>query len=131
MPKLIPGKRPTSLGITDGKLKACPKSPNCVSSQSSSPKHFIGPLVIHQSAAHTMNALKAALNKLPRTTIVAESDDYIHAECASSLFGFVDDVEFWHNPTAGHIEVRSASRVGYSDWGVNRKRIEALRKTIS
>lgn len=131
MPKILPGKRPSDLGVNNGKLKAAPKSPNCASSQTTSKKHAVAPIAIQSTGAETLASIKAALLALPNTSIVTEDGDYLHAECASTLMGFVDDVEFWHNTEANQIEVRSASRVGYSDWGVNKKRVEAIRSAIA
>jgi uncharacterized protein (DUF1499 family) len=68
---------------------------------------------------------------MPRTDIVTLEEDYIHAECRSRIFGFVDDVEFWFDGANGVIHFRSASRMGYSDLGVNRKRMERIRKEFS
>jgi uncharacterized protein (DUF1499 family) len=67
---------------------------------------------------------------LPRTTIIIETDDYLHAECSSAFFGFVDDLELHSRPTEKSIAVRSAARLGHSDLGVNRKRVENLRALL-
>jgi uncharacterized protein (DUF1499 family) len=76
-------------------------------------------------------AARAAVLSLPRTQIVAESANYLHAECSSAVFGFVDDLELHLRPKSGLIAVRSASRLGYRDFGVNRKRIEKLRAVLA
>jgi uncharacterized protein (DUF1499 family) len=76
-------------------------------------------------------AVRAAVLSLPRTQIVAESGDYLHAECSSAVFGFVDDLELHLRPQGGLIAVRSASRLGYRDFGVNRKRVEKLRAVLA
>ncbi len=76
-------------------------------------------------------AARAAVLSLPRTQIVAESGEYLHAECSSAVFGFVDDLELQLRPQSGLIAVRSASRLGYRDFGVNRKRVEKLRAALT
>lgn len=111
-----------------GSLKACPKSPNCVSSQAGDPEHAIAPLVYTSSATEAYARLKKVLSGMKRIKIVAEKEDYLHAEAKSLIFRFVDDVEFYFPANEKIIHVRSASRVGYSDMGVNRKRVEEIRK---
>ena len=110
-------------------LAPCPTSPNCVSSDSTD-DHSIAALKFSGSAEKAWQAAKEALLSLPRTRIVAESGHTLHAECKSAIFGFVDDVNFELRPDQGNIAVRSASRVGYSDLGVNRRRIEAVRSAF-
>ena len=114
-----------NLGVHEGKLAPCPDSPNCVCSQSTEAGHSIEPLRFTKSAAEAMAALKEVVRQQKRTTIVAETDNYLHVEFRSAVFRFVDDVEFLVEDKV--IQVRSASRVGYSDLRVNRKRIEAIR----
>ncbi|MDX2243849.1 MAG: DUF1499 domain-containing protein [Leptolyngbyaceae cyanobacterium bins.302] len=125
------GKRPTSLGVTDGALAPCPASPNCVSSQSQDGKHRIEPLSYEGTPAEAMQQLQALITDLPRTEIIEATDNYLYVEFTSSLMGFVDDVEFYIEPDTKLIQVRSASRLGESDLGVNRKRIEAIRKKFN
>jgi uncharacterized protein (DUF1499 family) len=74
--------------------------------------------------------LREEVAALPRTTVVAETDNYLHAQCASAVFGFVDDLEFHLRDSASSVAIRSASRVGFSDLGVNRKRVERLREAL-
>ncbi len=119
--------RPANIGTHDGKLAPCPSSPNCVSSQSSDDAHRIAPLTYSGRAADAMKKLTAIVQTFPRTSVITVSDSYLHAEFTSALFRFVDDVEFLVDNTAKVIHVRSASRMGYSDLGVNRKRIEQIR----
>jgi uncharacterized protein (DUF1499 family) len=119
--------RPTSLGVNDGKLAPCPASPNCVSTQAEDAGHKIEPIRFTGSAADALAKLKGAIATLPRTAIVTETADYLHVECTSLIFRFVDDVEFWIDEPNRTIHFRSASRVGHSDFGVNRKRMEAIR----
>ena len=122
-----------NLGVTNGKLAACPSSPNCVSSQAES-KHFIEPLVFKGSNAEAHDKVVAALDSLKRVKVVTREERYIHAEFTSVVFRFVDDVEFLfleeHDGDVV-IDIRSASRVGHSDFGVNRKRMEAIRRTLN
>ncbi len=126
------GTRPSNLGVTDGKLADCPGTPNCVSSQAleSDSEHFIPPLPYSKSPSEAMSALKSVINSMERTEIVTESDQYLYAEFTSALMGFVDDVEFYLDEEAGVVHVRSASRLGQSDLGVNRKRVEEIRTKL-
>jgi uncharacterized protein (DUF1499 family) len=123
----FPGKRPTNLGVQGGKLASCPSSPNCVSSQASD-NHTIAPLRFSGDAQAALRKLKAVVEAMPRTRIIDSKPDYLYAEFSTALMGFVDDVEFYCDGTA--IQVRSASRLGYSDLGVNRKRVEAIREAF-
>ena len=107
-------------------LPPCPASPNCVSSDSTD-EHAIAAFQFVGPAENAWRAAKEALLSLPRTKIVAESDHTLRAECTSAIFRFVDDVEFELRPKQEIIAVRSASRVGYSDLGANRRRIESIR----
>ncbi len=109
-------------------LKACPSSPNCVSSQAADPKQAVAPIAYTESRAEALARLKKVLEGMKRTKIVSEKDDYLHAEARSLIFRFVDDVEFYLPEDQKVIHVRSASRVGYSDMGVNRKRVEEIRR---
>jgi uncharacterized protein (DUF1499 family) len=125
------GTRPTNLGINNGKLLDCPNSPNCVSSQSTDAEHKIAPLTYTGDPAKALADLKAVIASLPRTKIITAEGNYIYAEFASKLMGYVDDVEFYLNADKGLIEVRSASRLGQSDLGVNRDRIETIRSKFA
>jgi uncharacterized protein (DUF1499 family) len=124
------GVRPT-LGVRDGKLTPCPASPNCVSSQDSAAAHSVEPLHFDGPPLQAMERLKLIVGGMKRTKIVTGTGHYLHAEFTSALFRFVDDVEFVLDEQTGVIHVRSASRVGYSDLGVNRKRVEAIRDAWS
>jgi len=111
-------------------LTPCPSSPNCVSSEATDPSHFVDPLPVVGNGPATMRRLRALIEATPRTRIVQASDTAIDAEYRSWLFRFVDDVALRSDPTAGVIQVRSASRTGYYDFGVNRQRVEALRQAL-
>ena len=123
--------RPTNLGVHAGKLAPCPASPNCVSTQAEDALHRIEPIRFTGTSADAMAKLKRALGELPRTSIVTESEVYLHAECASLIFRFVDDMEFWIDVANQAIHFRSASRVGHSDLGVNRARMESVRQRFA
>jgi uncharacterized protein (DUF1499 family) len=127
---LFSGKRPAGLGVKNGNLKAPPSSPNAVSSQATD-GHQIAPLAHKGSQEQAMKALKAIVESTPNTRIVETKPDYLYAEYASAMIGFVDDVEFYFPPNEKIIHARSASRLGYSDLGVNRKRIEAIRARLA
>ncbi len=126
------GTTPDNLGVQNGRLLTCPDSPNCVNSQSPAEdgRHAIAPLTYTATPQQAHDALLALLNDWPRVTLIDQRDDYIRCEFASALMGFVDDVEFYFS-APGRIDVRSASRLGHSDLGVNRKRIEALREKFT
>jgi uncharacterized protein (DUF1499 family) len=121
------GSRHAQMGMTDGRLAACPDSPNCVSSQSTDPRHAIDPLRYDGTAEKARELLIEAVSGMKRARIVAAEERYIHAEFTSALFRFVDDVEFLLESETKTIHVRSASRVGYSDLAVNRRRVEEIR----
>jgi uncharacterized protein (DUF1499 family) len=108
-------------------LSPCPSSPNCVSSLSEDRKHFVEPLQYGGSRHKAIKRLVGILGRLKRVHLTQVDSDYIHAEFRSSLFGFVDDVEFWLPDKGNIIHVKSASRTGYSDFGVNRRRVEQIR----
>jgi uncharacterized protein (DUF1499 family) len=122
------GTRPSNLGVSNGRLAICPSSPNCVSSQSTDSSHQIAPLPYSGSATDTLKRLVQVVQEQPGAKIVATGDRYLYAEFTSALMGFVDDVEFYLDDAAHVVHVRSASRLGESDLGVNRKRIETIRE---
>ncbi len=126
------GTRPTDIGVIDGHLAACPSSPNCVSSDADADDstHYVAPFVLATDPADAWKAAESAVASLPRTEIVTQDPDYLYAECTSALMGFVDDLELQLRAPEGIITVRSASRIGYGDMGVNRARIEELRSKL-
>lgn len=124
----IMNQPPGGLGIVDGQLAACPDSPNCVSTFSVSTEHQMDPIPFPGSTDHLVEKLKSIVGQLPRTRVVRQTDNYLHVECRSFWFRFVDDVEFLIDAEQKLIHFRSASRVGYSDLGVNRRRMETLQK---
>ena len=124
------GTKPADIGVSNERLAPCPSRPNCVSSDADDADHRIEPLRFEGDSAGVWAGLKTVVAGLPRTEIVASDDRYLHAEATSKLFGFVDDVEFHLRPADSLIAVRSASRVGYSDMGVNAERIETIRREL-
>lgn len=125
------GVRPTNLGLHGSALHPCPSSPNCVSSDASDASHRVAAFELAAPAPEAWRAVRLAALGLPRTVIVTETSDYLHAECASAVFGFVDDLELHLRASQGLIAVRSASRLGHSDLGVNRRRVEGLRSVLA
>jgi uncharacterized protein (DUF1499 family) len=121
------GSRPTDLGVHGGRLLPCPGSPNCVSSDATDEAHAIEALSFEASPQVAWQALREAVEELPRAMIVQDTGDYMHIESTSLLFRYVDDLELDLRAESKRIAVRSASRLGHSDMGVNRKRVEELR----
>lgn len=112
------------------RLKSCPASPNCVCSDDASSEHNIAAFTLVAQPEKAWQALLAVVGEMPRTHVVAESADYLHVEFTSLVFRFVDDVEFQLRPDQNIMAVRSASRVGYSDLGANRQRVENIRAAL-
>ena len=121
---------PPKVQLVDGRLRACPNSPNCVSSESDSASSRIEPLTFQGPPEKAWSDLKETIRDMGGE-IQEEHDGYLWTTFISRLFRFVDDVEFRMVSTEGMIHVRSASRVGYSDLGVNRRRVEKLRTLIN
>ncbi len=127
----------TELNATDSvktRLDSCPDRPNCVSSEARDAKRTVPPLRLkplpaNEDSAKSWRAIQGIVSKMPRTTIVQATDRYLHAECRSRL-GFVDDLELLLDPASGVVAIRSAARMGYSDLGVNRRRVSALRREL-
>jgi uncharacterized protein (DUF1499 family) len=128
---MFAGKPPTNIGVQSGKLADCPSSPNCVNSQSQDALNKIEPLAYNSTPTEAMANLKAVIKNLEKTKIITETDNYLYAEFTSKLMGFVDDVEFLVDDSSKVIHVRSASRLGKSDLGVNRQRIETIRAKLN
>jgi uncharacterized protein (DUF1499 family) len=137
---LFSGKAPTTLGVHDGRLKAPAHTPNSVSSQADlwpdAPlKDYarIAPIAFMEGSdgKATLARIAAIVEDLPGARIVEQRDDYLYAQFTTAMMRFVDDVEFWVDPAAGVVHVRSASRVGRKDLGVNRARIENIRARLA
>lgn len=122
-------KRPDNLGAAEGRLARCKPSPNCVSSQAAreDAEHYVAPIEFKGSAPEAMAAVRKALDGMERCSVIRHDANYLYAEFRSRLMRYVDDVEFVHDEKAGLIHVRSASRLGRRDFGVNRDRVEAIR----
>jgi len=117
---------PPKVQLVDGKLRACPSSPNCVSSESDSASSRVEPLVFQGPPEKAWRVLKETLREMGGKT-QEELEGYLWATFTSRVFRFVDDVEFRMVSTDGIVHMRSGSRIGYSDLGVNRRRVEKLR----
>ena len=123
------GERPKNLGVKDGALAACPSSPNCVSSFAADEGHRIAPFSFGDEPAAAFARLTQLLRQRSDATIIEERNDYLRVELRTTLF--VDDAEFLLDGEKKVIHLRSASRLGYSDLGKNRSRIEELRAAFS
>jgi uncharacterized protein (DUF1499 family) len=108
----------------------CPDTPNCVSSLAKNPKYFVEPFNVKKDVQSSWDMVQETVGSLPRTKIVSADNRNIHAECRSMIFRFVDDLMLHLTPSNNIIHIRSASRTGYSDFGVNRRRVENLRKIL-
>jgi len=117
-------KRPDNLGVRDGRLAPCKRSPNCVSSQAdpSDREHYIAPI------RGSIATARSAIESHPRSRVIRAEENYIYAEFRTRLLRYVDDVELYFDGRV--LQVRSCSRLGRRDFGVNRKRVEALRALI-
>ncbi|MBD6615001.1 DUF1499 domain-containing protein [Komarekiella sp. 'clone 1'] len=120
----------SGLGVDNGHLSSCPVSNNCVVSQDADPKHAIEPIAYHVDHDAAREILLKVLTVVPRTEVIEQTPNYIHALSKSRIFKFVDDVEFYLPPNESVIHLRSASRVGESDLGVNRRRVEQIRLAL-
>ena len=114
-----------------GQFAPCPDKPNCVSTQANDEEHAIPSIAYSGSSQEAKTRLEKIIHSLPRTRVVVDKDDFIHVEFTSKIFRFVDDVEFYLAKEEGKIHFRSASRVGRSDLGVNRKRMEEISSRFS
>jgi uncharacterized protein (DUF1499 family) len=126
-------KRPDSIGVKEGRLAPPKSTPNCVSSQAdpADGEHYIAPIAFKGDAAAAMAAVRKAVEGMRDATIIRAEGGYLYAEYRSKRMRFVDDVEFFYDDKAGLIHVRSASRLGRRDFGVNRARVESLRARIA
>ena len=122
------GNRQADVNGKKGELAACPERPNCVSSLSDDERHYIAPLTYEGSQAEADARLLSVLEQMKGAKIVSRTDTSIQAEFTSTVFGFVDDVDFRFDAADRRIDLRSASRVGYTDFGVNRRRVEEIRR---
>lgn len=130
---LFSGTQPRGLGVHSGKFKPCSWKPNCVNSTADpagDAVHFVKPLSFDGDATAVWAAAVTIVKAVPRVNIVTENAGYLHAEYRSKSMGYVDDVELFLDAAAKLIQVRSASRLGIRDFGVNRARVESLRAAL-
>lgn len=121
-----------NLGMVGKQFHTCPQTPNCVSTMAN-PKdeeHFIAPLAYTGSREKAQARLETLLQELPRQKLIKKQSDYWHYEFRSAMMKFVDNVEFYFPEREKVIHMRSASELGYSDHGVNRKRLTAIQKAF-
>jgi uncharacterized protein (DUF1499 family) len=125
-------KRPDNLGVTEGRLAPPKATPNCVSSQAapSDAEHYVAPIPFKGTAAEVMAAARKAVEGMQGASVIRHDGGYLYAEFRTQIMRFVDDVEFFFDEKAGLLHVRSASRLGRRDFGVNRARVEAIRARI-
>ncbi len=131
---LFSGTRPDNLGVRDGRLAPPKRTPNNVHSQidkAADAAHYVEPLRYQGEAGKAWAKLQGIVTGMPRVKVVSSGPNYLYAEFSSRLMGYVDDVEFLLDEKAGAIHARSASRLGRSDLGVNRERIEAIRALLA
>lgn len=127
---LVSGSRPEYLGVRDGRLTPATRTPNNVNSQAdriADQEHYIEPLRYSGDARHAWARLSKIVDGMERVKVITSELNYLYAEFSTRLMGFVDDTEFYLDERAGVIQVRSASRLGHSDFGVNRERVETIR----
>jgi uncharacterized protein (DUF1499 family) len=133
---LLSGTPPAGLGVRDGRLVPPSRTPNSVSSQAAlwpdRPVDYarIDPIALQGDGPGTIARLKAVVEAVPGATVVESRPDYLYVQFTTRVMKFVDDAEFWFDPAAGVVQVRSASRIGRKDFGVNRARIEAIRARL-
>ena len=135
---LLQGSAPTDLGVRQGKLKGLSATDNSVSSQADLyPDHpqrtysIIAPLALRGDGPSTIAKLKTIVQGMEGAKLVSSAPDYLYAQYTTPLMKYVDDVEFWFDPSSNAIQVRSASRIGKGDMGLNRKRIETVRAALA
>jgi uncharacterized protein (DUF1499 family) len=135
---LLRGRMPADLGARDGRLKPPSMTPNSVSSQAVLyPEHpmrdyaRIEPIALQGSGPQTIERIRRVVEAMDGAKVVQANSGYLYAQFTSRMLKFVDDTEFWFDPQAGVIQVRSASRLGRKDFGVNRVRVEAIRAQLS
>jgi uncharacterized protein (DUF1499 family) len=122
--------QPENLGVTNGRLAKCPDSPNCVSTQASDESHQMPAITLSGTKEEIIAKIKSVIKSdFPRARLIEETDNYLHYEFTSLVFRFVDDVEFLVDD-ASEVNFRSASRVGRSDLGANRKRMGKISERL-
>ena len=124
------GTRP-ELGIVDSKLRPCPPSPKCISSFAEDDKYGTSSFYFAGESVPAWQSLTSIIRDMDRAEIISQTGTYLHVEFTSPIFRFVDDVEFLLDPKSRKIDMRSASRMGYSDFGVNSRRLKKIHKLFS
>ena len=124
--------RPSGLGVNDGQLAPCPSEPRCVSSQAPIPdtRHNIADFIIIAKPDEAWTKLNEIVAAMPRTQIIESQADYLYAEVTTPIMRFVDDLEFYYDRADNTIQVRSSARIGYFDGGLNRNRVERIRREL-
>ena len=132
------GQPPSNMGVSEGRLKRPSATPNSAHSQADlwpgdaqQAYARVAPLALQRDGPATIARLKTLLEAMPGVEVVQSRPDYVYATCQTKLLKFVDDFEAWFDPAAGVVQVRSASRIGRKDLGVNRARVEALRAALA
>ena len=134
----LKGRKPEPLGVSGGRLQPASKTPNSVVSQAPLPgarpvpaSARIEPLALRGDGPATIARIKAIVERMADAEIVRSDADYLYAQFTTRLMKFVDDTEFWFDPAAQVVQVRSASRLGQRDFDANRKRVEAIRQRLT
>ena len=125
---LFSGCSTPEVGLEKNGLRACPDKPNCVTSLGGDDAHSVAPILYLTNKEAAREKIKKILSDMDRTSVITDQADYLHVVFTSKVMRFKDDVEFWFPEKGNSIHIRSASRLGYSDLGVNRKRVEEIRK---
>lgn len=124
-------KTPDNLGMDNGHFAPCPDSPNCVYSEATDAEHKIAPITAHGSEDKVMVDLSNTIESMYGGKVIEMNGPYLYAQFTSRVMRFVDDLECYYDKEKGIIQIRSASRIGYSDLGANRKRVEELRTAFA
>lgn len=109
---------------------SCPSSPNCVSSVAKKESQFVAPIPYKISKSRAKEHLLEMIRLNPHAKLIKNKDDYLHATFTTKFFQFIDDVEFIFDDAQKQIHFRSKSRIGYYDFGANRKRMLAIKKIL-
>lgn len=128
-----PSTEEMALGLNGGEFTPCPDSPNCVSTQASPSDdvHYVPPIPYEGSRSEVKSTIVSWIEEREDAEIVTERDEYVHAVFSSQVFGFNDDLELYFPPSGNVVQLRSASRVGQGDMGVNRARYQAVRSVVT
>ena len=124
-------KMPDNLGLNDGNFAQCPESPNCVYSKATDSEHKIAPIAAHGGEDKVMVDLSNSIESMQGGKVIEIKGPYLYAQFTSKIMRFIDDLECYYDKDNGLIQIRSASRIGYSDLGANRKRVEELRNIFA